>query len=203
MTREVIIRAIGYRLKPIDNTGQFHLKFIQSWCDIVWEQKISEYIKNGMTDDHFYKKSFEGVVSEDPESGRNYISLPEKVLSIPIQMGGAVSIHEKDSLEYDFKLTTERDFRLFQKQDVISVNDVDDVYYFYYTKDRIWFDTLPSDLVSGGVSLDLMIPFSSYDIDEDLPIPVSDDYVNSFVNTVVMMIAGTPVPNLNNNNKDV
>lgn len=206
MTRKAIIEAIQYRLKPIDKSQQFNLGYIEGWCNTVWEQKIAEYISQGNIDYNFFRKKYivDGDnILVDSTSGRYYINLPAQPLSIPIEIGGAVRIYENESVEYDFKVLTERDFRLIQKQDVNKVNCIDDIIYFYYTKDRIWFrDDIPQDLLTDGVSLDLSIAFEDYDITESLPMPISNDYSTIFINTVVSVLSGTPMVDLNNNKRE-
>jgi hypothetical protein len=74
-------------------------------------------------------------------------------------------------------------------------------YYFWVKYDKIYFsDNITSGIRSAGVTVNLMVPFSTYTLTEDLPIPT--DMEQMLWVDVVNYLSGTPQPDLINDNSD-
>lgn len=198
MIKKTILEIIKKRLKPIDETNQFGLQYIEGYCDQVWQEFVINMERSSDYDPNFYNKEY--TVNGMSGSGVSgyYIDLPEEIINIPKIGSGVVSIKIKDTFNY-FEPVSEDDFKHIRTQGVFR--QADDVY-FYVSYAKIFFGgggitgTVPTD----SMVLTLNIPFSKYLLTEVLPLPSIRESL--FIDTVVERLMGTPPPDLINNNSD-
>lgn len=182
MTRQAIIENIYFRLQR-----RFPKTYIENTMDLIWEQFCDILIKQD--DPFFYTRKYEDVdVLLDATTDRYYANIPATTVR-----DGVISIYPKQSRDLYIVQIPERDFRLMAAQEVNQVSD--GKIFFYVNFNRVFFDeNMTSLLASEGVSMDLIVTLSAYDIGEEIPIPKINNM--SFIDAVVNYLQGTPVINL-------
>lgn len=198
MTRKALIELITQRLKFTDSKTQFHPLYVQGALDLMWQQLCAESYNDDIQDINFYTKKYTAVtVVEDIDDELYYSDLPEEMIRLPRIGEGVISINQTNSRGSDFKPLRGKDFRLMTSQEVFRIGD--DIY-FYVGYNRIYYgQSMTDEIVSSGVDIDMCIPFSKYDIDEELPLPAGQS--NTLVKMAIEYLAGTPVVNTNNKNE--
>jgi hypothetical protein len=181
MTRQALIENIDFRMQR-----RFPKTYIEGVIDMVWEQFCDILIKQD--DAFFYTKKYEDVdVTLDVATDRYYSDIPALTVR-----GGIVSIYPEASRDSSIIQISERDFRLMADQEVFQVSEK---IYCYVNFNRIYFDeNMTSTIAAAGVSMDLLVTFSAFDIDDEIPIPKIGNV--SLVDAVINYLTGTPMINL-------
>jgi hypothetical protein len=199
MTKKAVIELIIKRCKDIDSTGQFNPLYVESFCDNVWQEFIIAMNSSKEVDFTFYSKMYPAVsVTYDTTTKYYYSELPETIINIPSIGSGIASIRQVNSFDAYFIPVSETDFSLLFSQEAYRIGG--DIYYFT-TYDTVYFsDSMTSDIAASGVDMRLIIPFSKYNLDEEVPLPSLKDTL--FIDAVVQRIIGTPPTNTTNKNSD-
>lgn len=207
MIKKAFLEVIQKRVNPIDESNQFGVQYIEGVVDVFWQQYALNYMNKYGSDPGFFTKTYStGALSTD-SSGRYYADLPESIIKLPQTPNssgseGVVSVYEDFTTAANasaFKPIRERDYKSLINLPTYSTGTE---YYFWVRYDKIFFsDNISAGIESGGVEVDLMVPFSKYSYTEDLPIPT--DLEKLLIVDVVGYIQGTPfVDQLNNNRND-
>jgi hypothetical protein len=195
MTRKALIELIKLRLKNVDSTEQFHPRFIEGVCDLVWASWCSASTVSASQDVNFYTKLYDGV-EVDVDGEFFYSVLPSPILNLDRIGGGVISINQINARDNDFKPIREKDFRLMKGQEVNRTGT--DIYY-YVTYDHVYYGgSMTDEIAEDGVDMRLSIPFSKYDLSEELPLPSGKEM--EFVQAAINILVGTPPTNLTNKN---
>lgn len=199
MTRKALLELIGHRMKSVDSTEQFPVRYIEGICDITWASWCTDSANDKNQDFNFFTKSYPAVtVTLDSGSGYYSSTLPEQALKLPRVGDGVISVNQINSMDNDFKPISEKNFRLMRGQEV---NRTGTDIYFYVTYDTVFFsESMDASIASSGVDMRLSIPFSKYTLSEELPMPSGKEL--EFISAVVNLIQGTPPTNLTNKNSD-
>lgn len=198
MTRKAMIELIGTRLKRLDKTGQFHPRFIEGVCDIVWQTFAYNFHERNGADPYMYSKKYEDQVVTTDVDGHYYTDLPVELINLPRANSGILRIDKDISRDFVFVPTTDRNFTFMHSQEVYQIGTK---IYWYNSKDRIYYgDSMTSVIAAIGVDITLCIPFSSYSMTETLPIPA--DQGAQFISSVIEIIAGTPPVDERNTNSE-
>lgn len=187
MTRRAIIEHIDFMLQR-----RFPKAHIEGVMDLVWEQFSDILLKQD--DSFFFTRKYEDVaVTLDSVNGRYYSDIPTTVVR-----DGVVSVYAKASEDLDMVQVSEKDFRLMG---LLESNTVNTQIMYYVNFNRIFFNNQMTSLIAAeGVSMDLIITLSSYDITEDIPIPKIGNI--SFIDAVINYLKGIPAIDLSNLNKE-
>lgn len=198
MTRKALIELVKRRLKYTDDKGQFTIPYIEGVMDIIWQQLCTQVYDDSAQDINYYSKLYPAVsITTDVVDQLYHLDLPEEMIRLPRVGEGVISINQVDSRSADFKPIREKDFRLMTSQEVYRIGG--DIYY-YVKYDKVYFgDSLSSNVISEGVDVYLCIPFSKYDLDEQLPLPAGQS--QAFIQAAVEYLIGTPMVNTNNKNE--
>lgn len=204
MTKKIFLEILQKRLNQIDESNMFGIQYLEGVVDLFWQQHAMNYFLATNGDSAFFTKRYNNQKPVQNIDGEYYLTLPEKIIRLPqvknsIGSEGVLKIYYSGSPEWLFTPVRERDFWNIQ---YLPIYETDKNEFYYYVKyDTIYFsDNLTSAIPSSGVELDLMIPFSSYLMTEDLPIPV--DMNNSLFVNVIGFLTGQQPPDLLNNNKN-
>lgn len=200
MTRKAILELLKIRVKQADATGQYPIQYIEGMCDMVWESWCAASTNSPNQDFNFFTKLYPAVaVTEDTASGYYSSVLPEQILKLERVGDGVMSINQVNSLDNDFKPVTEVNFRLMKGQEVARTGS--DIYYYVTYNSVQYNESMDSYIADSGVDMRLSIPFSKYDLDEELPLPSGKGL--EFTTAVLNLTVGTPSVNLTNKNSDV
>lgn len=199
MTRKALLELIQIRLKREDSTEQFPLQYIQGMCDIVWASWCTQFINSPNQDSHFFSKLHAAVTVTIGADGYYTSTLPEQILKLDRIGDGVMSINQINARDNDFKPVKERDFRLMKGQEVARTGS--DIYYYVTYDTVVYNESMTASIASSGVDMMLSIPFSKYDLTEELPLPSGMEM--EFVGAALDLLLGTPPTNLTNKNSDV
>lgn len=199
MIRKAMIELIQHRLKRLDKTGQYHDRFIEGACDLIWQSIAYNHYEVNGADPYLYSKKYEDVAVSQDADGRYYTDIPVEIINLPRTNSGILRIDKDISRDFEFVPTTDRNFTFMFSQEVYRVGTK---IYWYNSKDRIIYgDSMTSTIAARGVDLTLCIPFSRFGLDETLPIPA--DQGAQFMASVIEMIIGTPPTDLRNTNSEM
>lgn len=196
MTRKALIELVTRRLKFTDSKNQFSMPYVQGQIDIVWQDLCVKTYNENIIDSFFYTKLHTPVTITNPASGLAYADVPEEMIRLPRIGEGIISINQIDSRSADFKPIREKDYRLMTSQEVYRTGG--DIYW-YLRYDRVFFgESITNDIITAGVDMNICIPFSKYDLDEELPLPGGQ--AEAFMEMAVNYLSGTPIVNTDNKN---
>jgi len=198
MTRKALIELVTRRLKFTDSKTQFSIPYVQGVLDTVWQEMCVEVFNADGQDINYYTKLYPAVtIVTDIENELYHSDIPVEMIRLPRIGDGIISINQIDSRSADFKPILESNFRLMTSQEVYRVGT--DIYW-YARYDRVYYgESMTLDIVDSGVDMFICIPFSEYDLDEQLPLP--GGMSKTFIDTAVQFLIGTPVVNTNNKNE--
>lgn len=198
MTREEYIEVIQSRLKRIDSTATFNARYVEGVLDVVWQNMIFDLMGKRNTDPFFYSKKYTPVVVAQDANNRYYSDLPDKIIHLPRVSSGIVRISQLAGTDMDFAPISERDFVMMRSQEVFQVSGT---IYYYVTSDSVHYgDNMTTVIATAGVEIDMIIPFRSYDLDDDIPIP--DGQTQSFIAASIEYLANTRPVDLTNKNAE-
>jgi len=203
MIKKAILEVIEKRVKPIDETNQFGLQYIQGVCDIYWSKFALNYITKQGLDPFYYTKEFSVMSVSEDSNGQNYIDTPESTIRLPYGLysngaEGVVGIYALSASQWDIKPIREGEYRSIKNLEVYTTAKE---HYYWVKYNKVYFsDNITDAIKDNGVYMSLMIPFSKYGNTEDIPLP--SDMEQVFVEHVISYIQGTPLPDLTNDNSD-
>lgn len=198
MIRKAMIELIATRLKRLDKTGQYHERFIEGACDVVWQTMAYDYYEIAGADPYIFSKKYEDQAVLINADGHYYSEIPEEILTLPRANSGVLRIDKDISRDFDFVPIREKDFTYMYSQEVYQIGTK---IYWYNTKDRIYYGDSMTPLIAAlGVDITLCIPFSKFALTDFLPIPGNQGA--QFIASVIELIMGTPVVDLKNTNSE-
>lgn len=200
MTRKALLELIKHRVKSKDSTEQFPIQYIEGVCDVTWASWCADTSNINNQDFNFFSKMYPAVPVTINTGSELYFSvLPETILKLNRVGDGVMSINQVDARDNDIKPISEKDFRLMKGQEVDRTGS--DIY-FYVTYDTVFYsDSMTTNIAFAGVDMRLVIPFSKYGLDEEIPLPAGKEL--EFIKAVIEVISGTPPTNLTNKNSDI
>jgi len=198
MTRIEFQQIIKNLLKPVDNTGQFHMENIRIACDLVYSNKMSHISDELVGDiDHWSKEYMNQDVTLD--AGRNlyYSDLPATIVPIPGVTSGLRAINTSQGNALDFTPTTEMEMYYM---DGSVTQMVDTTIGYWLQGQRIWYDeSMTPAIANAGVRILLIPRFSEFDKDDVVSVPGCEDM--AFVQEVIQFMAPSAPVNLKANNQ--
>lgn len=198
MTRKALIELVTRRLKSTDSKAQFSFPYVQGVLDTVWQEMCVKTFNTDIQDINYYTKLYTAVaVVTDIENELYHSDLPVEMIRLPRIGEGIISVNQVDSRSADFKPIRESDFRLMTSQEVFRVGT--DIY--WYTRyDKVYYgESMTSNIIASGVDMYICIPFSEYDLDEELPLP--GGMASTLIEMAVQFLMGTPIVNTDNKNE--
>lgn len=193
-----MIELIKTRCKRLDKTGQFHDKYIEGMCDMVWQSLAYQFYESAIVDPKMYSKNYDSVAVSIDSNGNYYSTLPEVILNLPRTNSGILRINKNANKEFEFVPISERHFTFMQSQEVYQIGTK---IFYYNDKDIVYFgDSMTALIAASGVDMQLCIPFSKFGLDEELPIPANQGA--PFISSVIELIIGTPLVDLRNTNSE-
>lgn len=198
MTREEYIELVQARLLRIDSAGRFKSQYVEGAMDMVWQSMAFQHFGAFGTDENFYTKLFTPVTVSQDSHGNYYSDLPEKIINLPRVSSGIVRINQINGRDMDFSPVSERDFIMMVSQEVYQLTDK---ITYYVTFERIHFGSnMTTAIATAGLDIRMVIPFRSYDLDEDLPIMVGQ--ADMFINNSMQFLIGSAPVDLENKNAE-
>lgn len=203
MIKKAFLELIQKRLKPIDETNQFGLQYIEGVADIYWQKFAMNYMSKSAMDSSFYTKSYNVTSVSADSNGVFSVDLPANIIRYPSTYystgaEGVTSMYALSASQWDFKPIREVEYYSIRNLEVYLAAKE---HYYWVGYSKVYFsDNITAEIQSNGVRMNLMIPFSSYGMSEFLPLPNDVDQV--LAEYVINYIMGTPLPDLKNNNSD-
>jgi hypothetical protein len=203
MIKRTFLELIQKRLKSIGETNQFGLQYIETVVDDYWQKFAMNYVSRSGQDASFYTKSYNVTSVSTDSNGLFYVDLPDNIIRYPnivysTGSEGVVAIYALSADQWDIKPIREAEYYLIKNLEVYLAASE---HYYWVGYDKIYFsDNITAEIQTNGVRLNLMVPFTSYAYTEYLPLP--NDMDQKLSDYVVSFLAGTPIPDLHNNNSD-
>lgn len=201
MIKKTLLELIQKRLKPIDESNQFGLQYIEAVTDVYWQKFAFNYMNNFGLDPFFYTKSYSVTSVSTDANGEFYVDLPASIIRFPYSVystgaEGVVSMYAISADQWSMVPIREDEYRSILNLPVYLAA-VEHYYWVQYNK--VFFsDNITSEIQSNGVRMNLAVPFTGYTLTEDLPLP--SDMEQVLIEHVVNFVQGTPLPDLNNDN---
>jgi hypothetical protein len=207
MTIEETVDIIKSRLKPVDQTGQFHEETIRFAMSFIWNQLISDSVKKGdFSSLEFYSKEYTGqTASVDGTTGEYYIDLPVAICTMVDDRNIQKGVRNLDfatSRGFTFIPTTTKAYRLYSGQSVMDVILTKKIFYIVRRDKLIFLGTISAAniaiLTGTGIRFDLVQSLDEYGYTEEIVIP--DGKYEDFLLKTVNYLMGTPPVDLKNDN---
>jgi hypothetical protein len=198
MTREEYIEGIKLRLQQL-NDKTYSYQYIEHMINLAWQKMIFVISGKVTTDEAYYAKLFQAVTVAQDSSGLYYHQFTEPLIHLDRIGSGVISVNQINAHEFDFVPSSEKMFSLLPSQEMYEISNK---IYYKVDYDRILFcDKMPETIATAGVDIRMIVPFSSYDYTDHIPLPAGQ--VDGFFDAVVTRMIGTPPADLSNKNSDV
>lgn len=198
MTREQYIDLIKTRLKRIDSADRFHAQYVEGVLDLVWQSTVFQQAGTYDTDVNFYTKKYTPVAVSLDASNNYYSDLPDKIIHLPRVSSGIVRINQINGRGMDFSPVNERTYTMMISQEVYQLTDKI-VYWVDFDQVHYGSNMTPA-IAAAGVDIRMIIPFSSYDLDEDIPLPIGQ--ADMFIAKAIQLLKDTTPVELTNINSE-
>lgn len=206
MTIEQAVDIIKSRLKPVDETDQFHEEYIRYAMSAIWNQQISDTIAKGdMGSLDYYTKEYKNqTATQDTDTLEYYIDLPAAIVPTindkDIQKA-VRNLNYKADRGFNFVPMTTKAYTLYSGQDVLSI--ASGKIFYIVRHDKIIFvagitSANASIFTSTGIRFDLVQSLDEYDYTDNFTVP-GGKYEDFLVKTVNYLM-GTPPVDLKNDN---
>lgn len=207
MTIEETVDIIQSRLKPVDQSGQFHPETIRKAMSFIWNQLIADTITGGdVVGLDFYSAEYlSQTASQDADTSEYYIDLPAAIcttISDKDIQKGVRNLDFMTSRGFTFVPTTSKAYRLYSGQTVLDVISTKKIFYLIRRDKIIFVGTISAAniaiLTGAGVRFDLVQSLDAYGYTEEFIAP-GGKYEDFLLKTVNYLM-GTPPVDLKNDN---
>lgn len=205
MIKSEIRSEIKNRLQRFDKTARYHDRVLDAEAEVILNIMYNEVFRMSPHSlQRFCKQygySVALTVQTEASTGIYYTTLPEKIVYFPDRCSGVRRVAPATQTGSMF-------FPMDQREWDLALGGM----YINYAKDRIGFIVTPTrveyygitgDIITSGVRMDCIIPFSKY-ADTDVviyPEHTLEDGIG-FIDRVVMRLQDKPPADLLDNGKD-
>ena len=142
-----------------------------------------------------YSKQYKNVdVSYDSTTALYYSTLPAPIIQFPVTGDGIRRINTMQGVDITFVPVNQQDTELMYG---LEFDEIDDVIGYYLNGSTVYYYNHDDTITS--VKMDLVVPFTEWDMNEDVPVPSGKDL--EIINIVREMYNLKPIDRLNNQNE--
>jgi len=205
MIKQEIRSVVFNRVQRFDKTAKFHARVIDAECEAVLNQMYNEvFAMSPLSLQRFTKgygyTSSVAVLLEDP-TGIYYSTLPENIVYIPDKASGVRRVAPAEQTGIGFYPMDQREWDLVMSGSL--TNYVKSTIGYIVTPTRVEYFNMTGAILSSGVRMDLLIPFSEYTDNEVILFPEHTDGNGlGFIDRVVLRLQEKPPVDLKDDNKD-
>ena len=205
MQKQEIISTIFNRLKKYDSSVNVHHRFIAAECESVLNQMYNEVFRiNPLSHQRFtkgYGYTVPLTISTEVSSGIYYTTLPENIVMFPDRASGVRRVAPAQQTGMGFFPMDQREWDLALNG--LYVNVVKDRIGYIVTPTRVEYYGITGAIITSGVRMDLIIPFSKYADSDDVLYPEHTlEDGSGFIDRVVARMMARPPVSLTDDNKE-
>jgi len=205
MIKSEIRSTVLNALKRWDKTAKFHQRVIDANCEAVLNIMYNEVFRMSP---HSLQRFCKGygyavplTVLSEASTGIYYTTLPENIVYIPDKASGVRRVAPATQIGIGFYPMDQREWDLVMGGSY--VNYVKDKIGYIVTPTRVEYYGITGAIITSGVRMDLLIPFSEYaDTDIVLYPEYVDDNGLGFIDRVVERMKDKPTVDLLDTNRD-
>jgi len=184
-----------------DQSGRLHEKVIEHNIGLAYSSVLLDLYSKGFYNLDDYSKRFVQVaVTLDATQNKYFSTLPDNIISFPRTGSGIVKILPIQGEQLQAVPIRSRDIELIRN---LEVSQIDNTIKYALRGSTVEYVNMSIDVAAAGVNMDLVIPFSSYDYDDLVPIPHGQN--DRIKGIAISMLMNNPIDEQfnNNNNKKV
>ena len=209
MIKNEIISTVWNRLQRFDKTAKFHPLVISAECEAVLNQMYNEvFLMSPLSLQRFvkgYGYTTALAISTEASTGIYYTTLPEKIVYIPDRASGVRRVAPYTQVGTTrFYPMDQREWDLVMSGSYANyVKDNEKIGYIV-TPTRVEYYGMTGTIITSGVRMDCLIPFSEY---TDMDVILYPEHVTQegmgFIDRVVQRLSDKPLVDLIDNNADI
>jgi hypothetical protein len=178
MKKEEIIEVVSANPKIKEGLTP---QMVEKYVEFAFNQILFDTFKMAPSNMDIYRKTYKNIAIEKDEDTNTYYSmLPAPVAILPERSNG-VRVQSMQGINTDFVPVEEDSMDVF---DGLEVGQVDKTMGYIVRSDRVEYYNFDSSISS--VKLKMVVPFSSYDYEEDINIPMGKD--EQFIQLVITFL---------------
>lgn len=198
MTVKEYVDTIKNTLDREDSTSQFHPNLIRLHCDFTWNQILHDAFRKDLSYLDFYAKEYNSITPTLNSTTNRYEALfPAPIVQLPNRSEGVRNLSTNQGTGLEFVPISEQEWRYTDGMEVDTVETTTKTY-FVRTDRAIFANNFVAADAAAGVSMRLVIPFSEFDDDDELPVPSGQG--ENFINMVLARLRSIPPVDLSNKN---
>lgn len=206
MIKREIRSSVLNALRRWDKTAKYHDKVIDNACEKVLNNMYNEVFRmNPLSLQRFVKGYGYAVplaVLTEASTGIYYTTLPENIVYIPDKASGVRRIAPATQIGIGFYPMDQREWDLVMGGSY--VNYVKDKIGYIVTPTRVEYYGMTGAIITSGVRMDCLIPFSKYaDTDVVLYPEHKDENGLGFIDRVVEHFRDKPAVDLLDDNTEI
>jgi hypothetical protein len=191
---ELVSRHIKGNDSSVDRKYQADKRIIELDIAAAFNTIIYTIFKKEPSNLGRYTKKYKNVaIVQDPDTLKYYAILPATVIQFPTPTDGIWKINEMQGRDISFVAMDKRKNEMFYESEFQSI---DNVIEFSLSSNIVDFENHDPDITE--VLMDLVVTFTEWDDDEDVPLPAGQDL--NIVNIVRELSGLRPIDKLNNQN---
>lgn len=203
MRKDEIRSTIKNALPKYDSDNKYHPRFL----DAVIEKVLSEMYWEVWSQDPLvlqrFCKRYGGTtavaVLQDNIANVYYSNYPARFIPFPDKASGVRRVTTVSQAGFTFFPMDEREVELVNSGSY--VNTVSDKIGYVVTPERVEYWNMSAAIVTAGVRMDIMIPFSVYADSDDVVVPeISSDAGETFIDRVLKTLVVIPPPDVIDDN---
>ena len=205
MIKREIRSLVFNRLQKYDSSATYHARVIDAECEAVLNQMYNEVAAASPLSLMRFVKGYGYTtpltVLTEPSSGIYYSTLPENIVPIMDKASGVRRVAPATQTGIKFFPMDQREWDLIMGGSF--VNYVKNKIGYCVTSTRVEYYGMTGAIITSGVRMDLLIPFSEYTDTEVILVPEHKDGNGmGFIDRVVESFKDRPTIDLTDDNKD-
>ena len=205
MIKREIRSVVFNRLKKYDSSANYHPRVIDAECEVVLNQLYNEIaMANPLSLMRFvkgYGYTTPLTVLTEPSSGIYYTTLPENIVPIMDKASGVRRVAPATQTGKKFNPMDQREWDLMMNSSFAGY--VKNKIGYCVTPARVEYYGMTGAIITSGVRMDLLIPFSEYTDNDVILIPEHTDKDGlGFIDRVVQSFRDKPPVELTDDNKE-
>ena len=205
MIKKEIRSVIFNRLQKYDSSATYHPRVIDAEAEAVLNQMYNEVAASAPLSLQRFTRGYgydtPRTVLNEPATGIYYTTLPENIVPIMDKASGVRRVAPATQTGIKFFPMDQREWDLILGSSFVSY--VKNKIGYCVTPTRVEYYGMTGAIITSGVRMDLLIPFSEYiDTDVILVPEHKDSNGMGFIDRVVESFKDRPTVDLTDDNKD-
>ncbi|MBU1685707.1 hypothetical protein KJ662_05660 [Patescibacteria group bacterium] len=205
MIKQEIRSVVFNRLKKYDSSATYHPRIIDAECEAVLNQMYNEvFLMNPLSLQRFvkgYGYTTALAVLSEASTGIYYSALPENIVPIPDKASGVRRVAPATQSGMGFYPIDQREWDLMMSGSF--ANYVKNKIGYCVTPTRVEYYGMTGAVITSGVRMDCLIPFSEYTDNDVILVPEhTDGNGMGFIDRVVERFKDRPPVELTDDNSD-